>query len=166
MATQEINPDNQPVEREIEQTGNEISPEIKEYIRRGVRKHLNGLITKYDVTSYTNSKEAKTDKKHSGGEMKLTPSKFQVLPQDINLAYNKKSKDIYTVHSYTLYLCEKRGCNTRIIRFLYCWIEEDTYYAVAPYYVKTSKKESVIMCNSWLDITKAVHSRSKRFRKD
>ena len=68
--------------------------------------------------------------------------------------YNKESKFIYT-----LYLCEKRGCNTRITRFLlYCWIEEDTYYAAAPYYVETRKEESVIMCSNWLDITKAVNS--------
>ena len=159
MATQEILTDNQPVEKEIEQTGNEISPEIKEYIRRGVRKHLNGLITKYDVTSYTNSKEAKTDEKHRGGEMKLIPNELQVLPhfcpkaKNMNLAYKEESKFIYT-----LYLCEKRG--STITKFIYSWEDGKEIYVAAPYYVETRKEESVIMCSNQLDITKAVHSKN------
>ena len=120
MATQEIMVDNQPIEKEIEpvkkdsqQIKNEkISLEIREYIRRGVSKHLNGLITKYDVTSYTNRKEAKTDEKHRCGEMKLMPNELQVLPhfcpkaKNMNLAYKEGSKFIYI-----LYLCEKRKSN-------------------------------------------------------
>ena len=178
MATQEIMVDNQPIEKEIEpvkkdsqQIKNEkISLEIREYIRRGVSKHLNGLITKYDVTSYTNSKEAKTDEKHRCGEMKLMPNELQVHPQNfpeaknMNLAYKEESKFIYT-----LYLCEQEG--STITKFLYSWEDGKEIYVAAPYYVETGKEESVIMCSDRLDITKAVHSKkpikaiSKRLKK-
>ena len=162
MATQEIMTDNQPVEKDSQQIENEIiSLEIREYIRRGVLRHLNGWITKYDVISYINSKEAKTDKNNRHGVMQLIPSELPVLPHffpeenenNLNLAYKENPRFIYT-----LYLCEQRGSN--ITKFLYSWNIGEIYLVAAPYYVKTSKEESDIMCSDPLDITEAVHSKN------
>ena len=169
MATQEIMVDNQPIEKEIEpvkkdsqQIKNEkISLEIRENIRRGVLKHLNRYGTTYDVISYINSKEAKTDKNNRHGVMQLIPSELPVLPHffpeenenNLNLAYKENPRFIYT-----LYLCEQRGSN--ITKFLYSWNIGEIYLVAAPYYVKTSKEESDIMCSDPLDITEAVHSKN------
>ena len=156
MATQEIMTDNQPVEKDSQLIENEIlSLEIRENIRRGV---LNGLITKHEVTSYTNSK-AKTDENNRYGVMQLIPNNFLVLPhmfskeivdENMNLAYSKKSNFIYT-----LIVCEQIGSNNTT-KFLYSWKKWGRYYVAAPYYVKSSEKESEIMCSKPLDITKAV----------
>ena len=160
MATQEIMTDNQPVEKETQQTWNEtISLKIREFIHRGILKDLNELMTKYDVISYTNSKEAKTDENDRRGVMQLIPNGLQIVPHvflkdsehKMNLVYEKNPSFIYT-----LYLCEQRGSN--ITKFLYSWDIGDRYLVAAPYYVKTSKDESDIMCSNPLDITEAVIS--------
>ena len=163
MATQEIMTDNQPVEKEIQQTENEIiSLKLREYIRRGVLRHINGWITKYNVISYTNSKKAKTDENNRHGVMQLIPNKLQVLPhvflkdivdKDMNLAYRENPNFIYT-----LYLCEKRW--SKITQFLYCWNIEGKYHAAAPYFVRTSRKEIDILCSNPFDITKVVLSKN------
>ena len=111
-------------------------------------------MTTYDVSSYTNSKEADGNETHRYGVMRIKENDFQVHPhifpdaKEMNLAYKEESKYIYTLN-----LCEQRGSN--ITKFIYSWNDGEKIYVAAPYYATTS---SEIMCSHHLNITEAVVS--------
>ena len=163
--------DIQLVEKETQQTGNAIiSLKNRENIRKGVEKQLNKWWwrPKYEVSSYTNSKEADKDENNRLGVMQLISSDVHVLPNfhsenngNMILAYKKNPTFVYTLD-----LCEQKGTNTT--KFIYSWNDGDEYYAAAPYFARNS---SVVMCTCQLNITEAVNSKkpikkiSKRLNK-